>query len=471
LSSPIWPPTEFGSDVRGWELDEPEFPSSESGIVGSDSGLPFLVPKRPGTHIDNPAAVGARVRAARERSGLSQRQLSFEGCTPAYVSRVEAGKRIPSLQILREFANRLKVDVDYLAYGTASRPNLDLIDADLELRLGDPERAIEIYRAVRDRERVDAATDRAALGLGVAALEAGRTPEAIERLEPLLAGGDLRAADEAAAADALGRAYALRGDLEAAIATFRRYLDAANERQDLVERIRFSVLLANALVDAGDTGRASEVLADVLDDVAEVTDRTARAAILWTRSRIHARDEHLDLAEQYADLARDALRLEEQELYEAELFQLAAHIQNDRAEPARALELLDRGLPVVRASGNSLHATLFDVERARALLALGDREQAAAIAAAAGSALAETSPVDAGRAYALLGHIFRELGETARAVEVYELAAELLDSTPDRLRVEVYAALAEIFEADGDADAALRALRRALALDPRAVSA
>jgi tetratricopeptide (TPR) repeat protein len=71
----------------------------------------------------------------------------------------------------------------------------------------------------------------------------------------------------------------------------------------------------------------------------------------------------------------------------------------------------------------------------------------------------------------LLGHIFRDLGETARAVEVYELAAEMLDSTPDRLRVEVYAALAEIFEAEGDADAALRALRRALAIEPRAVSA
>jgi tetratricopeptide (TPR) repeat protein len=475
VSSPIWPPTDLGDVDSDFLPDAIHVPSSGWGIVDGDSGLLFVVPKRPGTHIDDPAAVGARVRAARERAGLSQRQLSFEGCTPAYVSRVEAGKRIPSLQILREFANRLKVDVDYLAYGAASRPNLDLIDADLEVRLGDPERAIEIYESLRDRDRdrgrTDAASKRAALGLGVAALKAGRTTEAIERLEPLVAGGDLAPADEAAAADALGRAYAFRGELEAAIATFRRYLDAANERADLVERIRFSVLLANALVDAGDTGRASEVLGDVLDDVDQITDRTARAALLWTRSRLHARDDHLDLAEHYAGLAHDALRLAEQELYEAELFQLAAHIQNDRSEPVRALELLDRGLPVVRASGNPLHVALFDVERARALLALGDREQAAAIAATAGSALAEKSPVDAGRAYALLGHIFRDLGETARAVEVYELAAEMLDSSPDRLRVEVYAGLAEIFEAEGDADAALRALRRALANEPRAVSA
>jgi transcriptional regulator with XRE-family HTH domain len=452
------------------DLDTPQTdrysPSSRWGIVDGDSGLPSEVPKRPGTHIDDPAAVGARVRAARERAGLSQRQLSFEGCTPAYVSRVEAGKRIPSLQILREFANRLKVDVDYLAFGAASRPNLDLIDADLEVRLGEPERAAEMYAALRGGGRTDAPHERAALGLGLAALAAGRTGDAIE-----LRAGNLAPADEASAADALGRAYALRGELEAAIATFRRHLDAANEADDLSGRIRFSVLLANALVDAGDTGRASEVLADVLDEVGEVTDRTARAALLWTRSRLHARNEHLDLAEHYAELARDALRLADQELYEAELFQLAAHIQNDRSEPVRALELLDRGLPVVRASGNAVHAALFDVERARALLALGERDQAAGIAAAAGSALAETSPVDAGRAYALLGHIFRDLGETARAVEVYELAAEMLDSTPDRLRVEVYAALAEIFEAEGDADAALRALRRALALEPRAVSA
>ena len=54
---------------------------------------------------------------ARERAGLSQRQLSFPGCSPAYISRIEAGDRIPSLQLLRKMGQRLGVSEDYLATG------------------------------------------------------------------------------------------------------------------------------------------------------------------------------------------------------------------------------------------------------------------------------------------------------------------------------------------------------------------
>jgi len=69
------------------------------------------VPRRPSTHVDDPAAVGARIRAARLEAGLKQRELTFDGCTPAYLSRVEAGQRIPSLQILTRLAERLGTNV------------------------------------------------------------------------------------------------------------------------------------------------------------------------------------------------------------------------------------------------------------------------------------------------------------------------------------------------------------------------
>ena len=75
------------------------------------------MPRRKSTHVDDPAAVGRRLREARERAGSSQRQLSFDGCSPAYISRIEAGERIPSLQLLREMGRRLGVSEDYLATG------------------------------------------------------------------------------------------------------------------------------------------------------------------------------------------------------------------------------------------------------------------------------------------------------------------------------------------------------------------
>ena len=77
-----------------------------------------MILKRPRTpHYDDPVAVGARLRAAREAAGLSQRELAFPGCSAAYISRIERGERIPSLQVMRELAQRLGVTDAELAYG------------------------------------------------------------------------------------------------------------------------------------------------------------------------------------------------------------------------------------------------------------------------------------------------------------------------------------------------------------------
>ena len=75
------------------------------------------MPRQKSQHVDNPKAVGDRLKAAREAAGLSQRQLAFSGCSPAYISRIEAGDRIPSLQLLRELGKRLGVTEDWLATG------------------------------------------------------------------------------------------------------------------------------------------------------------------------------------------------------------------------------------------------------------------------------------------------------------------------------------------------------------------
>lgn len=68
-------------------------------------------------HYDDPVSVGRRVSTARESAGLSQRELAFPGCSAAYISRIERGERIPSLQVLRELARRTGVGESELAYG------------------------------------------------------------------------------------------------------------------------------------------------------------------------------------------------------------------------------------------------------------------------------------------------------------------------------------------------------------------
>src|ERR671918_827213 len=105
------------------------------------------MPRQKSTHVDSPQAVGERLRTTRVRAGLSQRQLSFPGCSPAYISRIESGDRIPSLQILRELGRRLAVSEDYLAVGReregASREELH--EAEVLLRLDEPDEAKRLY--------------------------------------------------------------------------------------------------------------------------------------------------------------------------------------------------------------------------------------------------------------------------------------------------------------------------------------
>ena len=68
-------------------------------------------------HYDDPAAVGRRLFEARGAAGLSQRELAFPGCSSAYISRIERGERIPSLQVMRELARRAGVSEQALAFG------------------------------------------------------------------------------------------------------------------------------------------------------------------------------------------------------------------------------------------------------------------------------------------------------------------------------------------------------------------
>ena len=110
------------------------------------------MPRRPSTHVDDPAAVGTRIREARTAAGLKQRELTFEGCTPAYLSRVEAGQRIPSLQILTRLAERLGTTAEFLATGKHPEPD-PLFEAELAARTGDAQLARRSTRGRRTATR------------------------------------------------------------------------------------------------------------------------------------------------------------------------------------------------------------------------------------------------------------------------------------------------------------------------------
>jgi tetratricopeptide (TPR) repeat protein len=422
------------------------------------------MPRRPSSHVDDPAAVGRRLREARQTAGLTQRELSFEGCTSAYVSRIEAGARVPSLQILREFGKRLGVSADFLATGSPDGSDLssEFLEAEVALRLGDEQRATELYETARDGADSPSALARAQLGLGRLAANRDDIPQATALLEEALDSGELESGDASAAANVLGRIYANQNRYDDAFALFERFLDEARRRGEQFEQIRFSLLLANAYVDHGDFGRAHAAVGEVLDLARQTIDPMLRASLFWSQSRVHLAQGEPDRAAEYARHAIATLKASEQTLEAARALLLLAFIENDRGNPEAALELVEEGEPIVAAAGETTDAAMFALERARALSALGEEDEAAQIALGIVPRLNAAAPKDAARAYLAVADIFRKQGDVARALELYELAVEQAP-VPGRSVAAALTAMAEIYEEQGEPQLALDLLKRALA--------
>src|SRR3954467_4546240 len=98
----------------------------------------------PGRLQPTPASVnetlGTRVRRLRLEQALHQRDLAGPGVSAAYVSRIEADERRPSVRALRGVAGKLGVSAQYLETGSEvdlrDERELRLAEAELELRLG-----------------------------------------------------------------------------------------------------------------------------------------------------------------------------------------------------------------------------------------------------------------------------------------------------------------------------------------------
>jgi transcriptional regulator with XRE-family HTH domain len=61
--------------------------------------------------------VGDRLKRLRLARNLSQRECSSPGVSYAYISRIEAGARTPSVKALRKLSEKLGVSVEYLETG------------------------------------------------------------------------------------------------------------------------------------------------------------------------------------------------------------------------------------------------------------------------------------------------------------------------------------------------------------------
>jgi transcriptional regulator with XRE-family HTH domain len=67
--------------------------------------------------IKDPKAFQERLITLRVERGLSQRDMAFEGCSHSFLSRIETGDRMPTLEIVEGLAKVLGVSPHYLLTG------------------------------------------------------------------------------------------------------------------------------------------------------------------------------------------------------------------------------------------------------------------------------------------------------------------------------------------------------------------
>jgi len=428
--------------------------------------------KRPAFHVDDPVAVGRRIRQLREQAGLSLRQVSGPGCSPGYLSRVERGQRIPSVSVMVDLADKLGVTLEDLGgRDIRSRiPETRLLDLELAVRMGDETAGEAVRRGLDDAGRIGDRRAESRLNelLAHVAAEARRDGEAARLCEEAMRVSPVPATSRARPGlhETLGRALAGLGRMDRSIAVLRAALDeAVEEPADPGLAVRFGVLLASAYTDAGQPEDAYQTL-DTISRFRDVLgDPVALARLEWAASRTYAEHGQVELAERYARRVVAALECGEHLQLLGRSHMLLGSILLDRDRHAEGDVELRRATEVLERSGApDPELALLDYERGRSALLDGRLDDAERLARSGLDRTGATEPGTAGMLYTLLAKIALARGELDEGRRLCQEAAGVLAGTVAvHYLDDVWQTLADIEEKAGDLPAALSALRRVTA--------
>lgn len=415
--------------------------------------------------LDLAREVGARLKAARARAGLTQRELAAPRYTKAYISALENGLIKPSMAALRFLARRLgAVPSDFLA---DEDTHWQRLDAELRLAAGDWRAAADRFQAILDGGPSGMSRGLALLGLAEASYRLGLSHDTIvsatEAIELLNAAGRRPAAQRATYWLAAG--HSASDDPARARMLFEELLAATTgDGGDPDLRVRILVALATVESYAGDTSVAIGLLEEARAIGADLDDRR-RATLLHSLAQSYRLAGDLEGAVRTGieslGLFRAADARAETASIENELALTYLGLGNLDAAEAHASEAragMERNPDQFRL------AHLGDTD-ARIALARGDLEQAGRLAGAAADLAAEL-----GNRKALVDALMtvartqRRSGDPSAASATLERAASAAEVGPvGRLRL-VLTEWSELAADRGDHAKAYELTRRALAL-------
>ena len=418
---------------------------------------------------DRPLArsIGARIRQARLRAGLTQQQLAGDRYSKAYVSALENGLSKPSMAALSFLAARLDLPATVLLAGEADR--WSRLEGDVLLASGRWQEALDIY----DRHLAEAAGGRAR-----AELLRGRA-EALARLD--------RGPEAATAGSEAGEIFDRLGrEADAALARYwvsvGEYLQGnAGEARRLIEAILAKVraglrvepdfhirlVIALATVDTRD-GEYDQALAYLSEvrGLADTLDDRRRATYFFNLAHSYRETGDYEAAVRagYASLTLFSAMHADAE---------TAALENDMALAFLKLGNLSRAHELVASARTRFEA----LEDARWLAHVTDTEAQIALAGSAlglATSLAEKAIEGAkltGNQKALMAalvtraQVRRQQGDTGGADADFARAADLARASGSRGRIrEVLGAWSEMLAESGDVRRAYDLTREALSV-------
>jgi tetratricopeptide (TPR) repeat protein len=449
-----------------WTIDE---------RMRTDQNGPTMQPELP------PAAgetIGKRLKRLRLDRGFSQRELAAPGVSYAYISRIEAGTRQPSVKALRRLAAKLDVSAGYLETGShldaAETRELRLADFELAIRLGEEAGAETPLRelvdeAIASGDRASALRGRVALAQ--LAQQRGRHREASELIEAALEGEPFSPVDKVDIYSQLGRAYTEGGDPQRAVDLFERSMTEIAGTEPTLEA-RYATLLSYALSDMGDLARAENIVHEALERVDDIQDPYTRVRLYWSIARLALTEGRAAVALTNIRKAIALLQATDDTFHLGRAHILAAYIMLSHEDAGAAERHLDRAESLLGVALEIRDQLDLATQRARVAVLQGHADEAVRLARLALELAGSEAPVDRGLALSALGDALVLEGNGQEAGDAYAEAVDLLESQGRwRHATTACRAWGRMLRETGQEEEAMDVLERAAELGMRAAPA
>jgi transcriptional regulator with XRE-family HTH domain len=426
----------------------------------------------------SPAAgetIGQRLKRLRLQRSLSQRELAAPGVSYAYISRIEAGTRQPSVKALRRLAAKLGVSAAYLETGSDLDPTetreLQLSDIELAIRLGEkdsleaPLRAL-VADAVAHGDHPCAL--RARVALAAIAQDRGDFTEAVELLEAALDGEAFDPVSMVDIYSQLARAYVGSGRTRDAVDLFERCLAEVIDGDAALEA-RYATLLSYALSDVGEIARAEDVVQHALERSKDTEDPYTRVRLYWSMARLAHTEGRPSVALANVRKAIALLQATEDTLHLARAHILAAGITLSREDADSADHHLDQAEHLLGGSAAAEDLIEIKIRRSHVATLRGEAKHAITAARDALAIIDTNDILDRGLAHAALANGLALNGDVQAADEAFTRAVDLLvEQGRWRDATNACRAWARMLREQGDEQRAIDVLDRAAELGTRA---